>query len=299
MTKLPHVDAQDFLREISQKINDYLATVFTPDNEPQSLFNAMRYSLLAPGKRLRPALCLAVARTLEVAEEQAMPVAASLELVHAYSLIHDDLPAMDNDDLRRGQPTNHKVFGEATALLAGDGLLTHAFSLLSHRLPFLSSEQQLELVWSLANAAGPHGMVGGQQADLSAETQSPDLATLQFIHTHKTAALIEAAVVMGAIVGQASIEQKELLASYGRHLGLAFQIVDDLLDVTATTQELGKSSGADERQHKMTYPVVVGIAETQRLAEIELTQALAALAKTDLHTSLLVGLAELSVRRIH
>ncbi|RIV22997.1 polyprenyl synthetase family protein [Alicyclobacillaceae bacterium I2511] len=299
MTEFSQVDVNDFLETSVQKLNIYLATVFAQNSEPQKLFDAMRYSLLAPGKRLRPALCLAVAQTLGVAEDDVISVAAALELVHAYSLIHDDLPAMDNDDLRRGQPTNHNVFGEATALLAGDGLLTHAFTLLSQPRSFLHPEQQLELVLCLAVAAGPYGMVGGQQADLAAETQRPDISMLRFIHTHKTAALIEAAVVMGAIVGGATSEQRTLLASYGRHLGLAFQIVDDLLDVTATTQELGKSAGADERQHKMTYPAAVGVAETRKMADDELAQALTSLTGVGLHTSLLVGLAKMSVRRIH
>ena len=232
------------------------------------LHESMRYSLLAGGKRLRPALCLASCEAVEGDTDAALPLAVAVELVHTYSLIHDDLPCMDDDDLRRGRPTNHVVYGEALAVLAGDGLLTRAFEVVAGcRLP---EEVRLESIRVLAQAAGSRGMVGGQALDLDAEgSEVVDLPTLQYIHTHKTGALISAACRLGGIAGGASPDQIAALAKYGEAIGLAFQIVDDLLDETGDPDRLGKASRKDRERGKATYPGLLGQQESnRRVAEL-------------------------------
>jgi geranylgeranyl diphosphate synthase type II len=287
---------QAYFTDQSENLNTFLRCAFANQPETQKLVESMRYSLLAGGKRLRPLLCMATARTFGVSEADVMPVAAAIELVHCYSLIHDDLPCMDDDDLRRGVPTNHKVYGEATALLAGDGLLTYAFELLSQPLT-VPPTRQLRMVQTLARAAGPYGMVGGQQADMDAEHTEGSLQTLQFIHTNKTAKLIQAAVDMGALFADIPEAQRTAVSTYGLHIGLAFQMIDDWLDVVGSEEELGKKPGMDEQLMKLTYPRLVGIHETRELALSLCQKARDDLANAGIQAPLLVDLATFIVER--
>ncbi len=246
---------------------------------------AMRYSLFVGGKRVRPILCLAAARCVStdpLIDALLLPTACALECIHTYSLIHDDLPAMDDDELRRGQPTCHKQFGEAEAILAGDGLLTYGFDLLSNPdLPGPTADIRLQLITTLARAAGSRGMVGGQYLDIDSEEKDISFEQLKTIHRAKTGALIMAAVKMGAIGGQATNEELKELTDYGLAVGLAFQIVDDLLDVTSSTEQLGKTAGSDAAHGKATYPSFFGIEKTRILAREAVGQAMAALKKFD------------------
>ncbi len=240
---------------------------------------AMRYSLFAGGKRIRPILCLATCEALGEDPSPFMPVICSLECIHTYSLIHDDLPAMDNDDLRRGKPTNHVVFGEAEAILAGDGLLTFAFDLLSSAdlQPALTAEKQLQIIAILSRASGSLGMVGGQAIDIASEGKEIPFETLRYLHSCKTGALITAAVQMGAVLGNASSSQYKALTTYGQNIGLAFQIVDDLLNVEGTTEQLGKKAGSDAELDKATYPSFFGLEATHKKAKEAVAQAVDAL----------------------
>ena len=257
---------------------------------------AMRYSLFVGGKRVRPILCLAAGEAVgksAATEENLLPVACALECIHTYSLIHDDLPAMDNDALRRGKPTNHTLFGEAGAILAGDSLLTWAFELLSNPGDgSLTPGQQLQIVHIIARASGPQGMAGGQALDIATENTEFPFATLQTIHKNKTGALITCAVHAGAIGAGADAEQTRQLIAYGDNIGLAFQIVDDLLNVTATTEQLGKAAGSDVNRGKATYPAFFGIEETRVKAQEAVTGAINALAGFDHHAAPLRALAE-------
>ncbi len=261
----------------------------------------MRYSLFVGGKRVRPVLCLTAARCVSDApnlDELLLPAACALECVHTYSLIHDDLPAMDNDDLRRGQPTCHKKFGEAEAILAGDGLLTYAFELLtSEGFPGPAPAVRLRLAAILAQAAGPLGMVGGQFLDISSEEKQIPFELLQTIHRSKTGALITAAVQMGAVGGCADEAQLQALTEYGQAVGLAFQIADDLLDVTASTAQLGKTAGHDAEQGKSTYPAFFGIEKSRALADEAAERAVAVLVDFDERAEPLRALAEYIVSR--
>jgi len=229
----------------------------------------MRYSLFAGGKRLRPILCLAATEIVGGKKETALPVACALEMIHTYSLIHDDLPAMDNDDFRRGKPTNHRVFGEAMAILAGDGLLTEAFYLLTYP-DLLEKIPPAQLVWIshlIAQAAGFRGMVSGQVMDLEATGKEIGLEELKAIHDHKTGALIRVAVESGAIIGGGNKTEVEALKEYGTQIGLAFQIVDDVLDIEGNPEDMGKNIGSDEPQQKATYPKLVGLNEAKEMAQ--------------------------------
>jgi geranylgeranyl diphosphate synthase type II len=238
----------------------------------------MRYSVFAGGKRLRPVLVIAGAEAVGGTAERVLPTACAMEMIHTYSLIHDDLPAMDNDDYRRGRPTSHKVFGEAMAILAGDGLLTHAFRLLADCWhPGMDGAGLRDVLVDLSGAAGSDGMVGGQVADLEAEGKNVDADTLDYIHLHKTAALIRASITVGARLSGAGAESLRALATAGQALGLAFQIVDDMLDVTATSAQLGKTAGKDQAQQKATYPAVHGLTASRARAEALVGEALAAL----------------------
>lgn len=232
------------------------------------LHEAMRYSVLGGGKRIRPALCLASCEAVGAPASAAAPAGAALELVHAYSLVHDDLPCMDDDDLRRGRPTNHRVFGEALAVLAGDGLLTLAFEVLAEAAEPPQESRRLEMIRLLAHGAGLRGMVGGQALDVESEgLEEIDLPTLQFIHTRKTGALVGAACRMGAICGGGNEAQVASLGKFGEKVGLAFQIVDDLLDETGASDALGKSTHKDRSRGKMTYPRLFGMDESRRKAK--------------------------------
>jgi geranylgeranyl diphosphate synthase type II len=257
----------------------------------------MRYSLFAGGKRIRPVLCLEAARTVSAGAAGVEAAACSLELVHTYSLIHDDLPALDNDDLRRGRPTCHKVFGEAMAILAGDGLLTLAFQVLA-QLDAVSAACKARLVEELSVACGTvGGMVAGQVNDLEGEKKTPTPELLESIHRAKTGALLRASLRMGAIYAGADDAQLAALSRYGEHAGLAFQIVDDLLDVEQSSEALGKTAGKDAQQHKITFPAVYGLEVSRRMAEEERERAHRALEPFGPRADRLRELAELIVHR--
>jgi geranylgeranyl diphosphate synthase type II len=270
--------AQDARRRVDEALGRYLPAALptAPEGCPARLAEAMRYSVLGGGKRLRPLLALLAAEACGADYAVALPAACALEMVHTYSLIHDDLPAMDDDDLRRGRPTCHKAFDEATAILAGDGLLTLAFEVLArHMRP---PEAAAACVRVLAEAAGPAGMVGGQMADLEAESQAnPTLGGLEAIHRRKTGALLCASLRMGALAARASDEALQALEEYGREVGLAFQIVDDLLDVEGDEAKLGKRVGKDSGQGKWTYPGVLGVEASRQKARQAVDEALRAL----------------------
>jgi geranylgeranyl diphosphate synthase type II len=237
----------------------------------------MTYSLFAGGKRIRPILALASYEACGGDPKNILPQASALELVHTYSLIHDDLPAMDNDDLRRGKPTNHKVFGEAMAILAGDALLTEAFSMMTsmQNANFtLQNSSVVEVIREVSIASGVHGMVGGQAQDILSENSKPDGETLEFIHLRKTAALIKASVKIGSILAGSKRSILEALTIYGGHIGLAFQVIDDVLDVEGTTEELGKTTGSDIKKKKLTYPVIYGNEKARQKAEELVTMAI-------------------------
>jgi geranylgeranyl diphosphate synthase type II len=246
---------------------------------------AMRYSLFAGGKRIRPILCIAAGQAIGNRPDpdyELLPIACALECIHTYSLIHDDLPAMDNDDLRRGKPTNHILYDEAGAILAGDGLLTWAFDLLSQGgESLLLPEKRLAIIQIIARAAGSLGMVGGQALDIANEKKEFPFATLQAIHRSKTGALITASILAGAIGAGGDHSQQEALTRYGEHVGLAFQIVDDLLNATATTEQLGKAAGSDATRGKATYPAYFGIDATRQKAETAVRAALKSLNSFD------------------
>ena len=240
---------------------------------PEKIYEAMRYSLLAGGKRLRPILCLATCELMGGTEAMAMPTACALEMIHTMSLIHDDLPAMDNDDFRRGKPTNHKVYGDDIAILAGDGLLAYAFEFVATQTKNVKPENIIRVVASLGKTVGAAGLVGGQVLDLESEGK-PDITaeTLSFIHTHKTGALLEASVVTGAIIADANSDDIVRLSQYAQNIGLAFQIIDDILDITATDEQLGKTAGKDLQAQKATYPSIWGL-EKSRLKAQELVDS--------------------------
>ena len=240
--------------------------------KPERLRESMRYSLLAGGKRLRPILCLAACELAGGDSNKALPTAVALEMIHTMSLIHDDLPAMDNDDLRRGRPTNHKVYGDAVAILSGDALLTRAFEMVSIRSTGVPPESLLKVIGELSLVAGAPGLVGGQVVDLECEGKEVDLETLEYIHLHKTGALLKACVTCGALIAGADDELLRSLSIYAKGIGLAFQIIDDILDVTASSDVLGKTAGKDLIADKTTYPKLLGLDESRRKAnELVLT----------------------------
>ena len=244
-------------------------TLPTEDTPPTNLHRAMRYSVLAPGKRLRPILVIAGAEAVGGAAPAVMDAACALELIHAYSLIHDDLPAMDDDDYRRGRLTNHKVFGEAMAILAGDALLTLAFRLIADNASRMNDPRMIaRVVADVADAAGTDGMVGGQVVDIESEGKDVTAETLEYIHRHKTAALIRVSLTAGATLAGGRPEQVAAIRAAGEALGLAFQIVDDILDVEGSLAELGKSAGSDERKKKATYPAFHGLALSKQKARM-------------------------------
>jgi geranylgeranyl diphosphate synthase type II len=246
---------------------------------PRTIDKAMRYSLFSGGKRIRPILALASGEAVGGAIQRVLPFACALEMIHSYSLVHDDLPAMDDDDLRRGKPTNHVMFGEGMAILAGDGLLTEAFRVMSEGalLPGQDRAATLRAIREIAAGAGAAGMVGGQVADLESERKKPTRALVEYIHTRKTGALIRAAVRAGALVGKATARQFARLDQYGAAIGLAFQVADDILDVEGGTEKTGKRAGRDAELQKVTYPAAVGMANAKRKAQELLDESLAAL----------------------
>lgn len=265
------MNIKDYLEQKRIEVDRFLDAVSPPaTTPPTALHDSMRYSLLAGGKRVRPILALASAEAVgPAAPPGLMAVACSLELIHTYSLIHDDLPSMDNDDFRRGKPTNHKVYGEAMAILAGDALLTMAFDWCSRPdlMKGCDPLRQVRLIQELAYGSGNMGMVGGQVFDIQAEHQDIDLPTLQNIHKHKTGMLIRAAVRMGAIAAGATDSQLDALTGYAEDIGLAFQIADDVLNVTGTREELGKNPNTDAERGKKTYPTFYGVEGARNLAD--------------------------------
>jgi geranylgeranyl diphosphate synthase type II len=266
-------------------------------DNPPTIHRAMRYSLFAGGKRIRPLLAIAAAEAISDAPVGIESAACVLELIHTYSLIHDDLPALDNDDLRRGRPTCHKVFGDAMAILAGDALLTLAFEVLA-KLEGVDSERCISLVRELATASGTvGGMIGGQVNDIEGEGKFPTAHLLDSIHRAKTGALLRASVRMGAIYAGATEEQLNALTNFGEHVGLAFQIVDDVLDVEQSSEALGKTAGKDAQQKKITFPAVYGIDRSREMAEQERLEAHLALKMFDDRAERLRELADVIVRR--
>lgn len=264
---------------------------------PDSLKESMHYSLQAGGKRIRPILLLAVLHEMSGDEHpDALKVAAAIEMIHTYSLIHDDLPSMDDDDLRRGMPTNHKVFGEAIAILAGDALLTYSFGVVA-RLEHVSSEDKIRLIDLMSVSAGAEGMVGGQVLDIEGEEKQLQLEELEQVHRLKTGALLTYSILAGGILAQATNEEIVALSQFGQHLGLAFQIQDDILDVTGTSQELGKTAGKDETSEKSTYPSLLTLPKAKEKLDFHATEAVNALHKLNGEKTLLLELTQLIVQR--
>mgnify|MGYP000111974060 CR=1 FL=1 len=294
------MDINQYLDQQRQRVDRFLEQSL-PDRlrDPDKLYESMRYSLLAGGKRVRPILTIAAAQALGYDDDAMLPFAASLEFVHTYSLIHDDLPAMDDDDYRRGRLTNHKVYGDGMAILAGDALLTMAFELCSQdgSASGLTAKQQLDIIRELSFGSGHQGMVGGQVMDIQAENQEVDLAHLQKIHSHKTGQLIRAAVRIGGIIGGASSPQLESLTGYAEDIGLAFQIADDVLNMVGTREELGKDAGTDEKRGKQTYPSFFGIDGAKKLGEECIERAINGLQSFDHQADPLRHIATYIVRR--
>lgn len=289
---------QEYFAEQVQVVDRVLGKWVPEESEdPGIIHRAMRYSLFAGGKRIRPILAVAAAHAVSDSPSGIENAAATLELIHTYSLIHDDLPALDNDDLRRGRPTCHKVFGEAMAILAGDALLTLAFEVLS-QLRGVTAECIVRLVRELAKSSGTvGGMIGGQVNDLEGEGKEPTAALLDSIHRAKTGALLRASVRMGAIYARASEEELRALSSFGEHAGLAFQIVDDLLDVESPSEALGKTAGKDQAQHKITFPAVYGLSRSREMAEEERQKAHEALHRFGGRAERLRQIADFIVQR--
>lgn len=273
------MDIKEYLKGKKELIDSFLKEYFSSPSTPSILGESVTYSLFAGGKRIRPVLALASYEACDGDPEDIVPFASSLELIHTYSLIHDDLPAMDNDDLRRGKPTNHKVFGEGIAILAGDGLLTEAFFMMANSISNknIKNTALIRAIKEIAFASGIHGMVGGQAQDLLSEDAEPDKGTLSFIHKHKTGALISGSLRAGAILANCTKPSLSAITRYGENIGLAFQVIDDILDIEGNTDELGKTTGSDERKKKMTYPGLYGIEESKKKAKELVTEALFAI----------------------
>lgn len=289
-----------FLEEQRARVDSELERLI-PGAEvyPPSIHQAMRHSVFAGGKRLRPILCIEAGRMFDGDEASLLRLGCSLEMIHTYSLIHDDLPALDNDDLRRGKPTCHRAFGEATAILAGDALLTLAFETLAEPVADLSlSGRRLRVIHELAHAIGTRGgMVAGQVVDLETTLARLDATTLEFIHSAKTGAFIRAAVRSGALDAGAEGEDIDRLTAYGERIGLAFQIADDLLDVTGSDKSLGKTPGKDERQHKATYPALHGVEKSRHIAAELIRDACETLEPFGARAARLVEIAEFLIER--
>lgn len=271
-----------------------------PLQYPEDVVESMRYSLLAGGKRIRPALCLAACELVGGTIEQAMPSACAMEMIHTMSLIHDDLPSMDNDDFRRGKPTNHKAYGEDIAILAGDALLSLSFEYIARETRNVAAERVLRVIVEVGKAVGAEGLVAGQVVDIKSEggNGTVGLETLQYIHEHKTAALLTASVVSGAILGGASDMEVQRLRKYSTCVGLAFQVVDDILDITQTTEELGKTAGKDLTSDKTTYPALLGLERSKEVAKELVKDAKDALAMYDeVKAAPLIGLADYILSR--
>ncbi|MFD1030694.1 polyprenyl synthetase family protein [Metaplanococcus flavidus] len=277
---------------IQQELQDQIEAL----SIPASLKESMNYSLQAGGKRIRPILMLAVMHELGANHPDALKVAAAIEMIHTYSLIHDDLPSMDDDDLRRGMPTNHKVYGEAVAILAGDALLTYSFGLIA-RLENISNDDKVNLIDLMSVSSGAEGMVGGQILDIEGEEKKLALEELEQVHRLKTGALLTFSILAGAILAQAKSETIVALTRFGEHLGLAFQIQDDILDVTGTSEELGKTAGKDENSEKSTYPGILTLPRAKEKLDHHASQALQSIDGLDGEMALLKELTAMIVKR--
>lgn len=290
-------DVKALLRERGKLVEAALPDCVSSERTPERLRESMRYSLLAGGKRLRPVLCLTAASLFGTSPEAVLPFACGIEMIHTYSLIHDDLPAMDDDDLRRGRPSNHKAFDEATAILAGDGLQADAFwHMTTCPLP---AERVLRATRVFAEAAGSRGMCGGQELDMQATGQRIELLALKHLHALKTGAILRASVLCGAILAGADDASLEALAAYGAAVGVAFQIADDILDVVSDTETLGKPAGSDQEQNKNTYPSLVGLERSRELARAHAREAQEVLAPfSGPDAEFLAGLALYTVERV-
>lgn len=273
-----------YLAKRKQMVDAALEKLFpVPAGLEKSVLEASRYSLFAGGKRLRPILCLAAAEVVGGTPESILPAACALEMIHTYSLIHDDLPAMDNDDFRRGKPTCHKAFGEAIAILAGDALLTEAFGFIAEgqMQKDFPADKLLKVIGIVVKASGYRGMVGGQVIDLESENQAVDVATVEYMHIHKTGALLSASLEVGALLGGGTEEQIAILTRYGQHFGLAFQITDDILDIEGDAALMGKTPGSDIAKNKKTYPVLLGMTRSKEAALAHVKGAMEALSNFD------------------
>ncbi len=291
-------DLKNYLQDRRILVEATLEKLLPPEKDwPEKLHEAMMYSIRAGGKRLRPILALAACEAVGGEIERALPIAAALEMIHTYSLIHDDLPAMDDDELRRGKPTNHKIFGEALAILAGDALLTEAFRIMAkHRHPEVSPVVLMEVIEQIADASGSKGMAGGQVADLQSERKKISLTDLEKLHRHKTGKLIRISVEAGARLGGANSSQLEALGLYGEKIGLAFQIADDVLDIEGG-EEIGKDIGSDLANEKSTYPSLLGLEESKRLARRLIEESIALLNPFDEKAQALRAIAQYVVNR--
>ncbi len=287
------ITVEDYLKKTSAAVNAALEKHLPPETEqPTDLHKAVRYSIFAGGKRLRPALALAAFEACNGNGDAIWYATSALEMLHTFSLIHDDLPCMDDDDFRRGRPTSHKVFGEAIAVLAGDSLCIYAFEL-------LAKTGNAKCIETLAKALGTHGMLGGQVVDIQSEGKKVSLETVDYIHYHKTAALIAASLVIGAQLAEADAKIIAGLESFGNKIGLAFQIVDDILDLEQTTEELGKDAGSDLEKGKATYPAVLGLVESKQAARKLIEEANAELSLLPIQSDFLPLLANYIITRVH
>lgn len=288
------MDLKEYLNEkriiVDEALNRFLPETIGPAHE---LYNAMRYSLFAGGKRIRPILCIASAEAVGGTSDDVMPVACAFEMIHTYSLIHDDLPAMDDDELRRGKPTNHMVYGEAIAILAGDGLLTEAFRVMAspELIARAGAERFRRVLEVVASAAGAKGMVLGQALDIRAEGKKIETSHMKIIHEHKTGALLRASVAAGAILGRGSDEQIDQIDKYGKYIGLAFQISDDILDIEGSTEELGKQTGVDAERGKNTYPSNYGMENAKTMLKEITANAVEAISGFDTKADILRQIA--------
>ena len=298
MESPPLFDLKTYLQSKQEQVNDELVRSLPPASSGR-IADAMRYSVMAGGKRLRPVLCLAAAEAVGGRSEDALIAAVALELIHTYSLIHDDLPAMDDDVLRRGKPTCHVAFDEATAILTGDALLTLAFQLLAspEGTAGVPADRRLQVIHAVAAAAGYEGMIGGQMADIDSEGNRIDLSRLEQLHLMKTGALIDAAITTGAILGGGTSEQIRHLHKYAQNIGLAFQIIDDILNVEGDPALLGKAVGTDQQKKKSTYPALLGLAESRKLAAERVKEALQALEYFDKKADPLRAVAQYVINR--
>ena len=294
----PPDNLKEFQHQYGELITNHMVTAVESLTMPPILKEAMTYSLVAGGKRIRPTLLLAAIRAFQKDPEIGLSTASALEMIHTYSLIHDDLPSMDDDDLRRGKPTNHKMYGEAMAILAGDGLLTYSFQLIAEDTA-LTSDMKVKLMALLAKCAGPEGMVGGQVADIEGEHKQLTVKELENIHVHKTGKLLTFSVLAGGIISEASESDLSYLEQFAYHIGLAFQIQDDILDIEGSEEMIGKPVGSDESKHKSTYPSLLSIKGAKEKLHFHSDEALTALEQLSVDSSLLEEIAQLIVARNH